>query len=135
MLFPELLSAGRLSDQQPSELTKESVMESQTVKGGSRLKHNTWGRAGRRKTWPERRRERREVKRLRREAQARREGMLLETSQENFDFEDTDSFRSPLQSHRQSTHWQPEGGRRTRQTEKWKKEGEQNVETYILTVT
>lgn len=106
-------------------------MGSHTVTEGSRVKLETWSRADRRKTWPERRRERREVKKLRREAQARREGTMLERSRGNYDDEDftADSFRSPLQGHWQSTvspHKKrkgEEGGRRARKLEKWKKRG------------
>lgn len=128
------MSAGSLPDQQPSEPIRESGMESQIVKERSRTKQDTWGRADRRKTWPERRRERREVKRLRREAQARREGGLLGRSRGNFDDEDftADPFRSPLHGHRQSApspqkkRGGEEGGRRSRKSreaERWKKRG------------
>lgn len=55
----------------------ESGDESHTVKGRTRTKQETCSRAGRAKTWPEKRRERREVKRLKREAQARRGDGLL----------------------------------------------------------
>lgn len=131
MLFPELRNSASTPDLQLPELTKESNMESLTMAEGSRVKLDTWSRAARRKTWPERRRERREVKRLRREAQSRREGSVLERSQGTYDDEDftADSFRSPLQGHRQSTvspHRKrrgEEGGRRVRKWEKWKNRG------------
>ncbi|XP_044061206.1 zinc finger CCHC domain-containing protein 7-like [Siniperca chuatsi] len=130
----ELVSAGSLplSDQQHlPERTGESGEENQPVQGRSRTKE-TCSRAGRRKTWPERRRERREVKRLRREAQARREGGLLGRSQGNFDDEvcPADPFRSLL--HRESTpppqmrRRDEAGGRRSRKSreaERWKKRG------------
>lgn len=131
MLFPELLNTASTPDLQPPELTKESDMGSHAVAEGSRVKLETWSRADRRKTWPERRRERREVKRLRREAQARREGTMLERSRGNYDDEDftSDSFRSSLQDHWQSTvspHKKrkgEEGGRGAKKLEKWKKGG------------
>ncbi|XP_037636107.1 zinc finger CCHC domain-containing protein 7-like [Sebastes umbrosus] len=124
----ELLSAGLrpLSDQQPlSEATGESGEENQPVQGRSRTKQETCSRAGRRKKWPERRRERREVKKLRREAQARREGGLLGRSQRYFDDEvcPADPFRSthpPQKKRRDET-----GGRsrKSREAERWKKRG------------
>lgn len=131
----ELVSAGYLplSDQQQwSERTGESGEENQLVHRKSRRKQETCSQAGRRKTWPERRKERREVKRLRREAQARREGGLLGRSPGTFDDEvcSADPFRSPLHSHRQSTpptqmkRRDEAGGRRnkkSRETERWKK--------------
>lgn len=128
---PELLSTASVPDLQPPETTKKSDTGSQTLKEGSRVKPETLSRAGRRKTWPERRRERREVKRLRREAQARREGTMLERSPENYDDEEftADSFRSPLQGHwhamvspRKKRKGEEEGTR-TRKMEKWKKRG------------
>lgn len=126
------MSAGSLSEQQRSEPTRESGVESQLVRERSRTKQEAWGRADRRKTWPERRRERREVKRLRREAQARREGGLLGKSRGIFDDEDftAEPFSSPLCGHRQSTASPQkkmrgeEGGRKSRKTreaERWKK--------------
>ncbi|XP_029703042.1 zinc finger CCHC domain-containing protein 7-like isoform X2 [Takifugu rubripes] len=126
----ELLNTASVPDLQPPETTKKSDTGSQTVKEGSRVKPETLSRAGRRKTWPERRRERREVKRLRREAQARREGTVLERSPENYDEDFTaGSFSSPLQGHWHATDSPrkkrkgEEGGTRTRKTEKWKKRG------------
>uniref|UniRef100_A0A671VR81 Zinc finger CCHC domain-containing protein 7 n=1 Tax=Sparus aurata TaxID=8175 RepID=A0A671VR81_SPAAU len=50
-----------LADQQHSEPTGESGEENQPVQGSSRAKQEMCSRAGRRKTWPERRRERRET--------------------------------------------------------------------------
>lgn len=137
-MFSELVSPGSLplSDQQHlSEATGESGEENQPVQGRSKTKQETCSRAGRRKTWPERRRERREVKKLRREAQARREGGLLGRSRGNFDDEvcPADPFRSPLHGHKQSTpppqtkkRREEEGGRRSRKSreaERWKKRG------------
>ncbi len=90
---------------------------------------------GRRKTWPERRRERREVKKLRREAQARREGGLLGRSLGNFDDEvcPADPFISPLQDHKRSKlssnkkkRMDEEGdkrSRKSREAKRWKKKG------------
>lgn len=123
------------SDQQPlSEPTGESGEENEPVQRRSRTKQETCRRAGRRKTWPERRRERQEVKRLRREAQARREGGLLGRSQGNADNEacHADPFKSPLHGHWASTpppqkkRKDEAGGRRSRrsrETERWKKRG------------
>ncbi|XP_051276597.1 zinc finger CCHC domain-containing protein 7-like isoform X2 [Dicentrarchus labrax] len=128
----ELVSAGSLplSDQQHSEPAAKSGEENQPVHGRSRPTQETCSRAGRRKTWPERRRERREVKRLRREAQARREGGLLGRSRGSFDEVcPAEPFRSPLHSHRQSAptpqkkRRSEEGGRRSGEAERWKKRG------------
>lgn len=131
VLFPELLNTASAPDLQPPEPTKEGDTGSHTAKEGSRVKLEIWSPAGRRKTWPERRRERREVKRLRREAQARRNGTVSERSLGSYDDEDftADSFRSSLQGHWQSTvsprkkRNGEEGGRRTRKKERWKKRG------------
>ncbi|XP_019938712.1 zinc finger CCHC domain-containing protein 7-like isoform X2 [Paralichthys olivaceus] len=73
---------GKNKDQQhPSEPTGPPGVENQPVLWRSRAKQETCVRAGRRKTWPERRRERQDVKKLRREAQARREeGLLVQTA-------------------------------------------------------
>ncbi|XP_029297469.1 zinc finger CCHC domain-containing protein 7-like [Cottoperca gobio] len=132
----ELFNAGSvpLSNQQHlSEATGESGEENQLVQGRSRTKQETCSRAGGRKKWPERRRERREVKRLRREAQARREGGLLGKSRRNFDDEvcPADPFRSALHGHKQSTpcpqkkRRDEEAGRsrKSREAERWKKRG------------
>ncbi|XP_018524442.1 zinc finger CCHC domain-containing protein 7 [Lates calcarifer] len=133
----ERMNSGSMgpSDQQPlSEPTGESGEENEPVQRRSRTKQETCRRAGRRKTWPERRRERQEVKRLRREAQARREGGLLGRSQGNADNEacHADPFKSPLHGHWASTHppqkkRKDEAGgrrsRRSRETERWKKRG------------
>lgn len=114
----------------------ESGEENQPAQGRSRTKQDTCSRAGRRKTWPERRKERREVKRLRREAQARREGGLLGRSRGNFDDEvcPADPFRFPLDGHRQPTpppqrkrkrdeEGGRQGSRKSREAERWKKRG------------
>lgn len=131
-VLSELVSAGSLPDQQPSEPTRESGMENQTFRESGKTKKEAWNRAERRKTWPERRKERRKVKRLRREAQARREGGLLGRSPGIFDDEDltVDPFRPQLQGHRLSTPFAQkkrrsgEDGRRSkksREAERWKK--------------
>ncbi|XP_022616029.1 zinc finger CCHC domain-containing protein 7-like [Seriola dumerili] len=131
----ELVSAGSMgtSDQHHlSEPTGESGEENQPIKGRSRTKQETCRRAGRRKTWPERRRERQEMKRLRRGAQSRREGGLLERSWRNSDDEacHSDPFKSPLHGHRQSApppqkrKREETGGRKSRKSkeaERWKK--------------
>ncbi|XP_041800419.1 zinc finger CCHC domain-containing protein 7-like isoform X2 [Chelmon rostratus] len=139
----ELASVGSLplSNQQHSEPTGESGAENQPFQGRSRTKQETCGRASRRKTWPERRRERREVKRLRREAQARREGGLLGRSQRNFDDEvcTADPFRSSLHSPKCSTpppqkkRRDEEGGRRSRKSreaKRWKRGGIKHGDLY-----
>uniref|UniRef100_UPI0037E8EE6E zinc finger CCHC domain-containing protein 7-like n=1 Tax=Semicossyphus pulcher TaxID=241346 RepID=UPI0037E8EE6E len=131
----ELMSAGSLPlSDQLSEPPQESGEENQPGQGRSRTKQEACSQAGRRKTWPERRRERREVKRLRREAQARREGGLSGRSHRNFDDEvfPSDPLRSPLLGHKKSTpppqkkRRDEAGGRRSRKTreaERWKKRG------------
>lgn len=133
-VFAEL-NAGSLplSDQQSSEPTGESGGMNQAVQGRSRSEE-TCSRAGRRKTWPEKRRERREVKKLRREAQAKRGGGLLMRSRGNFNDEVclADHFRSTLDDHKQSTpppqkkRRDEAGGKRNRkgrEAERWKKRG------------
>ncbi|XP_075959974.1 uncharacterized protein LOC142963149 isoform X1 [Anarhichas minor] len=126
----ELLSAGSLppSDQQHlSEATGESGEENRPVQGRSRTKQETCGPAGRRKKWPEKRRERREVKKLRRDAQARREGGLLKGSGRYFDDE---VCPADLRGHKQYTppprkRKDEAAGRsrKSREAEKWKKRG------------
>ncbi|KAM7389810.1 hypothetical protein PAMP_023764 [Pampus punctatissimus] len=135
---PHILSAGSLllSEQQHlSEPTGESGEENQPVQSRSKRNQEARIRASRRKTWPERRRERQEVKRLRREAQARREGGPLLSSRGHSDDEacTTDPFRSLLHGHGQSTpppqkkkRRDEAGGRRSRKSreaERWKKRG------------
>ncbi|XP_042349353.1 zinc finger CCHC domain-containing protein 7-like isoform X2 [Plectropomus leopardus] len=132
----DLLGAGSLplSDQQHlSAPTAESGEKNQPVQGRNNTKQATCSRIGRRKTWPERRRERREVKKLRREAQARREGGLLGRSTRNSDDEvcPADPFCSALRGHEQSTlspqrkRRDEAGGRsrKSREAERWKKRG------------
>nr|XP_046262019.1 zinc finger CCHC domain-containing protein 7-like isoform X2 [Scatophagus argus] len=130
----DLVSAGSVHDQQHDcEPTGECGEENQTVQRRSKTKQETCSRAGRRKTWPERRRERREVKRLRREAQARREGGLLGRPWGNTDDEVCSadplgpSFRGLWQSAAppQKKRRDEEGGRsrKKRETERWKKRG------------
>ncbi|XP_041652983.1 zinc finger CCHC domain-containing protein 7-like [Cheilinus undulatus] len=122
-----------LSGQQ-TDLIQESGEEDPPVQARFRTKQDACTPAGRKKTWPERRRERREVKRLRREAQARREGGLLGRSWGKFDDEvgPSDPFRSPFLGHKQ---FEPrpqrkrkdvaEGrkSKKTREAERWKKRG------------
>ncbi|XP_035506426.2 zinc finger CCHC domain-containing protein 7-like [Scophthalmus maximus] len=126
--------AGAGSEQYLSEATGEICDENQPVQARSRIKQETCSRAGRRKTWPERRRERQEVKRLRREAQARREGGLLGRSRGNYDDEacQTDPFKSPCHGHRLSTSppqkkKRDEAGcsrsRKSREAQRWKRRG------------
>ncbi|XP_068571548.1 zinc finger CCHC domain-containing protein 7-like [Cebidichthys violaceus] len=122
----ELLSAGSLppSDQQHlSEATGESGEENQPVQGRSRTKQETCSPAGRRKKWPEKRRERREVKRLRRDAQAIR----VKTSGRYFDDE---VCPADLHGHKQYTHPPRKRkdeaagkSRKSREAERWKKRG------------
>ncbi|KAM9849691.1 zinc finger CCHC domain-containing protein 7-like [Aulostomus maculatus] len=132
----ELVSTGSLLmlEQNSSEPTGESGEENQTVRGRSRRNKEACGRFGRRKTWPERRRERQEVKRLRREAQARREGGLLWRPRNHSDGDTctVHQHRSPLHGHGQSTQplkkrRQDEAGGRSnkkrRESERWKKRG------------
>ncbi|KAM3867140.1 uncharacterized protein ACN63O_008876 [Diretmus argenteus] len=115
--------------------------ENQLVQGGysssrRRRSQEARGRDGRRKTWPERRRERREVKKLRRVAQARREGGLLGRSRGCSDDDcPTDPFGIPSHDHRQATpppqkkkkRRNEERGsgrsRKSREAERWKKRG------------
>lgn len=97
-----------------------------------------WKEGGRRKTWPERRRERREVKRLRREAQARREGGLQTIKGLGFDVEG--HFEEPFRSHNRDPTPPPqkkkmnsqergrkshsrEKTRKSREAERWKTRG------------
>lgn len=129
-----LRNAGALPPSDQHHLSKpkgESGDESQPVQGRTRTKQEACSRTGRRKTWPERRKERREVKRLRREAQARRGG-LLGKSQRNSDDEacPADLFKYSLHRHRASTpppqkkRMDEADGRRSRKSreaERWKK--------------
>ncbi|KAF7661017.1 hypothetical protein LDENG_00270240 [Lucifuga dentata] len=132
----ELLSFMHISEhQQLSEPRGESGEESQPTQGRKKRGQEAHSQAGRRKTWPERRRERREFKRLRREAQARREGGLLQgRSQGSSDDEAclTAPFRFPLHGHRQSSLPPQKRGkdgagdrrsRKSREAERWKKRG------------
>ncbi|XP_062416595.1 zinc finger CCHC domain-containing protein 7-like isoform X2 [Pungitius pungitius] len=124
----ELLSAGPLrSDQQHlSEATGGCWEGIQPVQGRSRMHQETFGRASRRKKWPETRRERQELKRLRKDAQARREGGLLNRSGRYFD-----DKVSPADLPRHKQYTPPPkkkneaGGksRKSREAERWKKRG------------
>ncbi|XP_060935991.1 zinc finger CCHC domain-containing protein 7-like [Limanda limanda] len=125
----ELGGAGSM--QHPSEPTGQPGEENQPVLWRSVVKQETCGRAGRRKTWPERRRERQEIKKLRREAQARRQGGILGRSRHNFD-DAADPFKSKCHHHRQSTpppkrkkkdEAAVRKSRKSRETERWKKRG------------
>ncbi|XP_040031060.2 zinc finger CCHC domain-containing protein 7 isoform X1 [Gasterosteus aculeatus] len=129
----ELLSAGPmpLSDQQHlSEATGRSWERNQPVQGRSRMQQETFGRAGRRKKWPETRREREELKRLRRDAKARREGGLLKRPRRYFDGK---VYPADLHGHKQYTPPPKKKGkkkneaggksRKSREAERWKKRG------------
>lgn len=114
----------------------------QGICGSWRRDQEARSREGRRKTWPEMRKERREVKRLRREAQARREGGILGRSKGGSDDNDThprDPFsRTPSRGHRDPTpppqkkrrseksdgrSKSKERSRKSREAERWKKRG------------
>ncbi|XP_041847143.1 zinc finger CCHC domain-containing protein 7-like isoform X2 [Melanotaenia boesemani] len=108
--------------------------ENPSVKRRSRIKQEANSQAGRRRTWPERRKEKRQVKRLRREARAMRERGLLGRSccSSDNDVCPANSFRHPLHGHKQSIS--PSEKRRTdktagrksrksREAERWKKRG------------
>ncbi|XP_030000954.1 zinc finger CCHC domain-containing protein 7-like isoform X2 [Sphaeramia orbicularis] len=127
----EHVCAGSLpfpEQQHMSEPLRDSGEENQLVQR-SRMKQDPHGRACRRKTWPERRRERQEVKRLRREAQARREGGGLGQPRCNSD--DESSYADPFRSNGQKRSASPPkkkrkegaGGqsRKSREAERWKK--------------
>ncbi|XP_063342705.1 zinc finger CCHC domain-containing protein 7-like [Pelmatolapia mariae] len=117
-----------------SEKTGASSEENRSVQGWTKTKKELHTRAGRRKTWQERRKERREVKRLRREAQARREGGLLMKSRCSSDDEAYPRvpFSQPDDRQKQSTappqkkRRDETGGkksRKSREAERWKKRG------------
>ncbi|XP_030594510.1 zinc finger CCHC domain-containing protein 7-like isoform X2 [Archocentrus centrarchus] len=117
-----------------SEKPGASGEENRSVQGWTKTKEELHSRAGTRKTRSERRKERHEVKRLRREAQARREGGLLMKSHCTSDDEayPGDPFRQPADGHKQSTspprkkRRDETGGRKSRKSreaERWKKRG------------
>ncbi|XP_034399202.1 zinc finger CCHC domain-containing protein 7-like isoform X2 [Cyclopterus lumpus] len=120
----ELLSAGflPLSDQQHlPEATSESVEENQPVQGRSRTKQETC----KMKTWPERRKEKKEVKRLRKKAQAKQVGR-----QQSWRYFVEEVCPADLQVHKQYTpppHKRKDGAggksRKSREAERWKKRG------------
>uniref|UniRef100_A0A3Q2QRP1 Zinc finger CCHC domain-containing protein 7 n=1 Tax=Fundulus heteroclitus TaxID=8078 RepID=A0A3Q2QRP1_FUNHE len=133
----ELGSAGLLpSSQQEQSATKTRpcCKDKPSVQGRSRTKPEAGSHPGRRKTWPERRRERREVKRMRREALAKREsGLLGKHRCASYDEVcPADPFRHTLLSQRQSKP-PPEKKRRevktgkkskkSKEAERWKKRG------------
>ncbi|KAM9740664.1 uncharacterized protein ACNS7B_012007 isoform 2-T2 [Menidia menidia] len=113
------------------EITRESGEEKASIHESGRTKQQASSQADRRKTWPERRRERRAVKQLRREAQAMREGGRLGRSCCNSDEESCpeDPFRKVFHGHRRSIP-PPEKkrrdnttGRKSREAERWRKRG------------
>lgn len=136
-VLPELASAGSVplpEHQHLSEPAVESGEENQPAQG-KRRSQEARSRDGRRKTWPEKRRERRELKKLRREAQARREGVLLGRTTGGSSDDDvctTDPFRMSSHHYRQSENppkkrrSEERGGRRSRKSreaERWMKRG------------
>ncbi|XP_047209432.1 zinc finger CCHC domain-containing protein 7-like [Girardinichthys multiradiatus] len=132
----ELVNAGPLPSSQQEEWAKktgEHCKDWPSVQGRRRTRQEAGTHFGRRKTWPERRRERREVKRLRREAQAQREGLLGRHRCASDDAVcPADPFRNILHSQRQSRP-PPEKKRReekagkksrkSREAERWRKRG------------
>ncbi|KAG7518799.1 zinc finger CCHC domain-containing protein 7-like isoform X1 [Solea senegalensis] len=129
----ELVGLGSTHPSDQQHLTEPSG-QNQPVHGRSRAKLETCSRAAKRKTWPERRRERQQVKKIRREAQARREGGLLKRPCGNSDDEacHVDPFKSPCHGHCQATpppqkrKMDEVGGKRSkksREAERWKRRG------------
>uniref|UniRef100_A0A8C6TZ62 Zinc finger CCHC domain-containing protein 7 n=1 Tax=Neogobius melanostomus TaxID=47308 RepID=A0A8C6TZ62_9GOBI len=95
--------------------------------------------ASMRKTWPERRRERQEVKRLRREAQARREGGVLGQCRYDPDGDILDPFgvRNPWQQKKTfkkiaKTVLRNRRNKKNKDTEQWEKEKRRNMAYSIL---
>lgn len=131
------MSAGQLPLSQQEQLDQKTVdcyKDRPSVHGRSRTKQGVGAHPGTRKTWPERRRERREVKRLRREAQAKREGGLLGkhccTSDDAVCL--ADPYRDILHSQKRSKPPQEKKNkvekvgkksRKSREAERWKKRG------------
>lgn len=122
------------NEQHSPEPTSENVEENQPALERSKTKQEVCSRAGRRKTWPERRRERREVKRLRREAQARREGGILGKTCGNSDDEACPKDLLKFSLHSPGASTPPplkkrrdeaggKGSRKSREAERWKKRG------------
>ncbi|XP_061582301.1 zinc finger CCHC domain-containing protein 7-like [Cololabis saira] len=132
-----LASIGSLlpsNQEQLCERIGERSEEKTTAHRRSNAKLEGSSQAGRRKTWPEKRRERREVKRRRREAQATREGGLPGRSCCTSDDEvcSANPFGQPLHGHSQfippserKIGVEKAGGksRKSREAERWKKRG------------
>ncbi|XP_054889905.1 zinc finger CCHC domain-containing protein 7 isoform X2 [Poeciliopsis prolifica] len=122
-----LVSAGSPTSQQ------EHCKDSPLVQGRCRTKLEPGAHPGRRKTWPERRKERREVKRLRREAQAKQEGGFLRRHFCTIDdaVYPADPYKPILRSHREAKTSQEnkreesvgKKSRKSREAEKWRKRG------------
>ncbi|KAM9376030.1 zinc finger CCHC domain-containing protein 7-like, partial [Pholidichthys leucotaenia] len=118
----ELVSAGSPPLLEIPHLFEEAIENSERTKV-FQWNRRKWSHSqtGRKKTWPERRREKQEVKRLRREAQAKREGGLLGKSCGASDEVcDTESRSPPKKKRRVS------GGiksRKSREAERWRKRG------------
>lgn len=133
-LGPRYVEALPPSDQHHlSESKGESGEKSHPVQGCSSTKQEACSQTSKRKTWPVRRKVRREVKRLRREAQARRGGLLVKTQCNSEDDAcAADLFKYCIHSHRASApppekrRLEEANGRRNRkrkEAEMWKKRG------------
>lgn len=112
-----------------SFLEPHFLEENQLYQKRNKMKQEACSQASRRKTWPERRRARQEVKRLRREAQARKEGGGLGLCQHNLD--DESSYLDPFSANQftsssKKTKKEVAGyqrSRKSREAERWKKRG------------
>lgn len=133
-IFVSLFSEPAHGFSDSSEKPGASGEENRSVQGWTKTKEEFHSRAGRRKTRSERRKERRKVKCLRRDAQARREGGLLMKSRCSSEDEayPGDPFRQPGDSLKQSTSppqkkRRDETGsrksRKSREAERWRKRG------------
>ncbi|XP_029021866.1 zinc finger CCHC domain-containing protein 7-like [Betta splendens] len=119
------------SDQHHFSESKEESGDK--IQGSSRTKQEASNQTSKRKTWPVRRKERREVKRLRREAQVRRGGLLVKTQcNSEDDAYAADLFKYSLHNHGTSAprvekrRLEEANGRRSRkrkEAELWKKRG------------